>query len=346
MLHLWIQLILVVVSLCEECPEEYHTLLSANFNRESRDKLFTREMIALDFNSNVEMWSSKGGTVRVGRGMNGSLGLTVKYPAGVYRSQEIESFKIKFTPSIDVYMSYDVKFESGFVFVKGGKLPGICGGTCNTGGWVPNGNDGFSNRFMWRPEGKIVNYIYHVGQSGKYGDDVDTGIAFTPGEWHQLASRVRLNEIGKSNGLLETWIDGNKVNFPSEYENMVWRLSSTILIDTFYFSSFFGGHTPEWAPARDVEASFDNFLICGHDTINSNNSSSVRHADFKSKQIVKNRLQSDGEPTFGVGFIIILLILVIFGLNFMHHFHLLRIRIPRFTTMQLPLRNNRNVNQS
>ena len=153
---------------------------------------------------------------------------------------------------------------------------------------------------MWRPEGKIVNYIYHVGQSGKYGDDVDTGVAFTPGQWHKPASRTRLNEIGKTNGVLETWINGEKIDFPSEFENMVWRLSPTILTHTFFFTSFFGGHTPEWAPSKDVEASFDNFLIFGRDNFNGSYVAFVEQASsqFTSMALPRNRQQSESETKF------------------------------------------------
>ena len=153
---------------------------------------------------------------------------------------------------------------------------------------------------MWRPEGKIVNYIYHEGQSGKYGDDVDTGVAFTPGQWHKPASRTRLNEIGKTNGVLETWINGEKIDFPSEFENMVWRLSPTILTHTFFFTSFFGGHTPEWAPSKDVEASFDNFLIFGRDNFNGSYVAFVEQASsqFTSMALPRNRQQSESETKF------------------------------------------------
>ena len=139
---------LVSESICENCPPGYKFLLSADFNDEPLGKIFTKKMISFDFNKKVSMWSGADGTLIVGNGTNGSPGLTIKYPKGGYLYSDTQLFKVKFTPSVDVYMSYDVKFEPGFVFVKGGKLPGVCGGTCNTGGNAPNGNDGFSNRLV------------------------------------------------------------------------------------------------------------------------------------------------------------------------------------------------------
>jgi Polysaccharide lyase 14 len=53
-------------------------------------------------------------------------------------------------------LSYEVAFDKGFQFVKGGKLPGLRGGS-NTlgceGGSQPNGTDCWSTRLMWRTAG-------------------------------------------------------------------------------------------------------------------------------------------------------------------------------------------------
>jgi hypothetical protein len=53
-------------------------------------------------------------------------------------------------------ISYDVAFDKGFDWVKGGKLPGLRGGpniTGCSGGNEPNGSDCFSARIMWRTSG-------------------------------------------------------------------------------------------------------------------------------------------------------------------------------------------------
>ena len=53
-------------------------------------------------------------------------------------------------------ISYEVAFDSGFDWVKGGKLPGLRGGPdpdhCS-GGHQANGTNCFSTRLMWRGEG-------------------------------------------------------------------------------------------------------------------------------------------------------------------------------------------------
>jgi hypothetical protein len=53
-------------------------------------------------------------------------------------------------------LSYELAFDEGFDWVKGGKLPGLRGGPnpdgCS-GGNEPNGTDCFSTRLMWRTNG-------------------------------------------------------------------------------------------------------------------------------------------------------------------------------------------------
>ena len=44
-----------------------------------------------------------------------------------------------------------MKFGPDFDWVRGGKLPGLCGAGCMTGCKEVTGLDGFSSRHMWRP---------------------------------------------------------------------------------------------------------------------------------------------------------------------------------------------------
>lgn len=44
-----------------------------------------------------------------------------------------------------------MKFGKGFDWVRGGKLPGLCGADCITGCKDVTGLDGWSARQMWRP---------------------------------------------------------------------------------------------------------------------------------------------------------------------------------------------------
>jgi hypothetical protein len=44
-----------------------------------------------------------------------------------------------------------MRFGPNFEWVRGGKLPGLCGAECLTGCKEVSGLDGFSARHMWRP---------------------------------------------------------------------------------------------------------------------------------------------------------------------------------------------------
>jgi hypothetical protein len=61
-------------------------------------------------------------------------------------------------------LEYEIRFDAGFPWSKGGKIPGISGGVGYTGGEPAWPGDGFSVRLMWREGGKIIPYVYHTGR--------------------------------------------------------------------------------------------------------------------------------------------------------------------------------------
>src|SRR5689334_24551514 len=68
---------------------------------------------------------------------------------------------ISTTPSSKVYrIRYEVMPEGAFDFRAGGKLPGIGGGSCPTGG--SNATSGWSGRLMWNTGGRLSFYFYRV----------------------------------------------------------------------------------------------------------------------------------------------------------------------------------------
>ncbi len=199
--------------------------------------------------------------------------LRVTYPANKYGAAGAAAFLSDVEFSLDLpksyeelYVSYDVKFAEGFDFVRGGKLPGLCGydntltatSGCNTGGWFPDGYDGWSARGMWREDGKLENYVYHAGQTNYYGDDEYWGANAEPGQWHRIQHRVVLNTPGVANGILEAWLDGKKV---LSEEKFLFRKTADIGVNLFYFSTFYGGNDASWAPSEDQHVFFDNFRI-------------------------------------------------------------------------------------
>ena len=192
----------------------------------------------------------------------------VTYPAGSYDSPGGLEFRTDFSKlSIDsrdsLYLRYYVRFERGFDFGKGGKLPGLGGGSANTGGHKPDGTDGWSARIMWRAGGRIVQYVYHPDQPTEYGEDFPWDFGgcpkfFTPGQWECVETYARMNDPGKHNGVIVSWLNGEKA---LEVTNLRFRDRADLKIDKMLFETFFGGGDSSWASPRKQSASFDNFVM-------------------------------------------------------------------------------------
>jgi hypothetical protein len=187
------------------------------------------------------------------------------FPEGLYGGQrsgfvfgaKLDSAKVK-------TISYEVKFNKNFDFVRGGKLPGLCGGKKATGGVRATGKSGFSARIMWRKNGRVVSYVYHVNQKDKYGDNFQwkksTGdkIFFIPGQWHKIVFTVSMNDPKKQNGEIIGYFDGVVA-----YQNkgLVFRTTDNFGIDRLCFHTFFGGDDITWAPKKEEKLFIKNLTI-------------------------------------------------------------------------------------
>jgi hypothetical protein len=160
-------------------------------------------------------------------------------------------------PIDDATLTYSVRFPVGFQFVKGGKLPGLCGGACYTGG--TNGLAGWSARFMWRTAGAGEAYVYSATTVG-YGDSLGRGNWYwlADGRWHTVSQHVHLNTPGVADGTIDVAIDGVQVSHDAGIE---FRIDGTVHIDSLMFSTFYGGHDSTWAPTADEHVDFASFTI-------------------------------------------------------------------------------------
>jgi polysaccharide lyase-like protein len=153
-------------------------------------------------------------------------------------------------------LRYQVRFPAGFQFVKGGKLPGLFGGTAGSGG--EHRADGFSTRFMWRADGAGEVYAYLPEQEG-YGDSLGRGSwTFPTGEWAEIAQRVELNSPGRADGTVAVTLNGSEVFRQS---GLVYRSTPDLRIDGVFFSTFFGGDDSTWASPADQYADFAGFTL-------------------------------------------------------------------------------------
>ena len=184
--------------------------------------------------------------------------LRVTYLAGETGASNSGGQFFAFLPAKEeYYLDYYIKFGDNFDFQLGGKLPGLSGGESNSGGDKPTG-DGWSARFMWRENGRIVVYLYHMDQPTIYGEDFELNRSVERGTWHRLTQHVKVNSGNNNDGELQVWFDGELVLLET---NIRYRNNNQAPVDHLFFSTFHGGGTPEWAPDTDGYIYYDNIRI-------------------------------------------------------------------------------------
>ena len=221
---------------------------------------YTKEDVSRDWNSPSYIRGFRSGKTNIvdDGGSQGNV-LKVSYLKGQSGFQTSSGFPMKLPKSLDqVYLAFDIKFAPGFDRVAGGKLPGMCGGVCNSGLNKPSGYDGWSVRSLWQSESGFASYVYHAAQRNRFGDIKPWRWDDHSEDWHRVQYNIRLNKVGLKNGLLEIWLDGKIVLM---LNNIEFRRDIKLGIDTFYFSTFFGGKGKNWAPKEDTYILFDNFII-------------------------------------------------------------------------------------
>lgn len=175
-----------------------------------------------------------------GSAPDGTTAHIADYPAGIYGlsgsgfnfySEGIHN-GVDVSSASEVMFSYSVYFESDFDFNKGGKMPGLFGGTdlasaksCS-GGRQDDRDACFSARLMFRTDGagELYNY-YPVSQydgycstppystcNPDYGDSIARGsFTWSTGSWTTVAQRLKLNDIGQANAEQELFVNGESV---------------------------------------------------------------------------------------------------------------------------------------
>ena len=179
-------------------------------------------------------------------------------------------------PCTEAVLQYDVFFDRNFDPCKGGKLPGLymslCGADNFTGGSGGNKTSTTAScRVMWRggmaaeayvyrPEFQSAQYIALPSSimNATYGDSLWRGeMAFRKGRWNTVCVHVRLNTIGKSDGLVSVAINGTTRAFCG----MIWRTDPNVHITSVLFDTFFGGNSADYACKRDTTTRFSNVRV-------------------------------------------------------------------------------------
>lgn len=164
-------------------------------------------------------------------------------------------------------LSYDVKFDKDFQFVKGGKLHGLGPDRVMSGG-DGKAPDGWSARVVFNKGGAVEVYVYNQGQAGDYGQILRAkDFRFEPGQYYRISLYVKVNSsAAASDGVVRLTIDDKVL---VERTDIRYRGvdGDKGLISRVLFSTFHGGAASDWAPKDGsgkytaVYADFDNFVV-------------------------------------------------------------------------------------
>lgn len=168
-------------------------------------------------------------------------------------------------------VSYDLMFDSNFDWSLGGKLPGLLGVAPGVSPDAPAGghptSDGWSGRIMWLGHSgasgsgqtsTAVSYMYHPGQTSQYGDDIPWNVQLAAGRWTAMKVCYTMNTVGKSDGVLQAWMDGKQV---VNITNFVYRTRADVHINYLEWDVFRGGATLDWAGSHDDDVYIDNMVV-------------------------------------------------------------------------------------
>ena len=170
------------------------------------------------------------------------------------------SFRETLPAAREYTLTYDLRFDKDFEWVRGGKLPGLAPANSITGCEAAQDN-GWSVRLIWRKDGSFMQYLYHQDKDESCGENVYAqNFTLQKDRWYKVALYVKVNSSASAkDGQVLLYVDGNEV---ARRDNLRLRNTSTGgLIESFLFSSFYGGAEPKWAPSRTTYAYFDNFTV-------------------------------------------------------------------------------------
>ena len=119
-------------------------------------------------------------------------------------------------------LKYSFRAPKGFKFGAGGSLPGFFGGGEDAHLVATQKRSAaFTSRLHWRDNGKFEARVKSPTQPQGLGIAIDPlNTILEPGQWHTVEQELVLNDLGKENGVLRVWVNGE---LKAQKKNLVFR---------------------------------------------------------------------------------------------------------------------------
>ena len=113
--------------------------------------------------------------------------------------------------------------------------------------------------YSWAgPTNMGVTYLYHPGQADRWGDNIRWNKPFVAGRWHKIQMCYAMNTVGRANGRLSVWFDGQQVRRDT---GVVYRKHANVHITHLDWSIFRGGGDLGWAGRTTNEIDMDSLIV-------------------------------------------------------------------------------------
>jgi hypothetical protein len=152
----------------------------------------------------------------------------------------------------ELHLRYYLRLSVDFDFAGGGVLPGLCVGLCAPAR-RSSGAEGGIIRPHWTPFGELVFQPLPdtLPRARRWQRFLERGA------WQAVEVRVKLNTPGAADGVVEGWLDGDKV---VSLTGLRLREDGTTHLEGVVFQAAFKGQK-RGAPARDAEITFDDVAV-------------------------------------------------------------------------------------
>ncbi len=175
----------------------------------------------------------------------------------------------------NAYFRYNLRFGEHWRTQESGKLPGFAGtyqGESFKGGWggrPSKGDNGWSARGYFSEtissgnplsnQIPIGNYIYHADMKDPYGDEtvwyLNPLSVIKKNQWYSVEQFIKLNSIGKNDGEIKTWVNGELAFYKKELK---FSDNPNVNLESVWLNVYHGGKKKA---DRDLVLFIDDLII-------------------------------------------------------------------------------------